>query len=120
MATAERTVGTSLRMAARSSHVRVGIEPNPPIAPPRDDVPGSTTMMFDPIDANVFSTCALAPSPTATIEITAKTPMMMPSVVRNERSLFRSSARTAMRNVSKGLTRRPPHGRPWASAAYPS
>src|SRR5881296_612060 len=40
---------------------------------------------------------ALAPWPMLTIAITAPTPMMMPSIVRVERSLFRPSARSATR-----------------------
>ena len=44
---------------------------------------------FVPIAANASSTCAFAPSPMATIAMTAPTPMMMPSVVRNERILLR-------------------------------
>ena len=52
-----------------------------------------------PIAANDCSTCALAPSPIATIAITAATPMMMPSVVRNERILLRISACRAIRMV---------------------
>src|SRR5437773_11285832 len=45
---------------------------------------------------------ALAPWPMLTIAITAPTPMMMPSIVRVERSLFRPSARKATRiNVKK-------------------
>ena len=51
--------------------------------------PGRTMRTFVPIAANACSTCALAPSPMATIAMTAPTPMMMPSVVRNERSLLR-------------------------------
>jgi hypothetical protein len=38
---------------------------------------------------------AVAPCPTATIAITAPTPMMMPSVVRKERTLLRAMERKA-------------------------
>src|ERR1043166_9738655 len=41
----------------------------------------------------------LAPSPMATIAITAPTPMIMPSIVRKERSLFRPRALSAILNV---------------------
>ena len=70
--------GTSRWMAARSSQVRVGNDPKPPCAPPAVVVPDITTSRFDPIAAYDFSTIALAPSPIATIAITAATPMMMP------------------------------------------
>ena len=49
--------------------------------------------------ANVSSTRDLAPSPNATMAITAATPITIPSVVRNERSLLRKSARTATRMI---------------------
>ncbi len=59
-----------------------------------------------------LSICArtrdLAPSPIDWMKITAPTPMMMPSVVRNERSLFRRSARAASRRVSPALIMRGP------------
>ncbi len=107
-AAANRTEGTSFRMARRSSQVSVGIEPKPPRAPPDCVLPDITISRFEPIDANDASTSALAPSPMATIAMTAPTPMMMPSTVRNERILLRSSARSATRKVSSGITRRPP------------
>ena len=43
---------------------------------------------FCPRLAICASTCAFAPLPMPTIAITAPTPMMMPSAVRTERSLF--------------------------------
>ena len=61
--------------------------------------PGSTMRRFVPIEAKALSTRAFAPSPIATIAMTAATPMTMPSVVKNERVLFRKSARRAIRNV---------------------
>ena len=45
----------------------------------------------------------LAPSPIATIAITAPTPMMMPSIVRKARSLFLASARSASAQGHQGL-----------------
>ena len=41
----------------------------------------------------------LAPVPTASMAITAPTPMMMPSMVRAERILFTFKARSAIRAV---------------------
>jgi len=35
--------------------------------------------MFDPMDENADCTTAWAPSPTATVAMTAKTPMMIPA-----------------------------------------
>src|SRR5579871_408650 len=46
---------------------------------------------------------AVAPLPTATIAITAPTPMMMPSMVRALRSLLTRSARNAIRILCKTL-----------------
>ena len=62
---------------------------------------------FVPIAANACSTCALAPAPMAIIAMTAPTPMMMPSVVRNERSLLRRTARSATRSVCQGFMTAP-------------
>src|SRR5215471_13490173 len=85
----------------------VGWEPNPPRAPDDSDDPGMTMSRFVPIDANASSTLVLAPSPIATMAMTAAMPMMMPSVVRNERILLRKSARTATRRMAIGFMRPP-------------
>ena len=53
-----------------------------------------------PNEAICSSITLLAPSPTANAAMTAPTPMMMPSVVRNERVLLRRRARMAMRKIS--------------------
>src|SRR5215510_6952780 len=58
---------------------------------------------FAPMEAKDCSTWALAPSPIATMAITAETPMITPNVVRNERSLLRKRAYTATRKVSSGV-----------------
>ncbi len=50
--------------------------------------------------AKVFSISALAPSPMATMAITAATPITMPRVVRNERSRCPTSAWSAIRSPS--------------------
>src|SRR3954452_15567337 len=75
------TVGTSRWMAARSSQVIVGIDPKPPWAPPEVVDPDMTISRFDPIAVYDCSTIALAPSPIATMAMTAATPMMIPSAV---------------------------------------
>ena len=54
------------------------------------------------------STRACAPAPTATIVMTAATPMMMPSIVSAERSLLMRSAASAMRSVARKFMARPP------------
>ncbi len=54
---------------------------------------GVITSMFVPRDLMFASICALAPSPMATMTITAPTPMMMPSIVRSERILVRRRLR---------------------------
>ncbi len=70
-----------------------------------------------------LSICArtrdLAPSPIDWMNITAPTPMMIPRVVRKERSLFRRSARAASRRVSPALIMRVPAraARPRVAAA---
>ena len=47
------------------------------------------TMKARPHGGEQPSTCALAPSLMATMAMTAETPMMMPSIVKNERILLR-------------------------------
>ena len=50
-----------------------------------------------------------APVPSATIVITAETPMIMPSMVRAVRILLRASALNAMRStIRNDMVRRPP------------
>ena len=58
-------------------------------------LPGETKRRFVPMELNRSWTPRLAPSPMLTMEITAPTPMMMPRAVRNDRILFRPSARRA-------------------------
>src|SRR5439155_13707460 len=49
-------------------------------------------------------TAFCAPEPSAIIVITAPTPMMMPSIVRRERSLLARSASSATRTISPTST----------------
>jgi len=77
------------------------------------------------MEANASSTRALAPSPMATMAITADTPMITPRVVRNERILLRRSARTATRSTAMDSRRNlraggTGLGRTAASAARPT
>ena len=56
-------------------------------------MPENNMTMLVPALSICARTRDFAPSPIDWMKITAPTPMMMPSVVRNERSLFRRSAR---------------------------
>src|SRR5512138_6918 len=64
--------------------------------PPRVTVPDPTNKMFEPIAAIWSCACCWAPCPTLTIAITAPTPMMIPNIVRADRSLLRAKARIAI------------------------
>ena len=82
------TSGISRAIACASSSVRFCWEP---VMTPREPrCPGITISRFVPIAENRSRTCFCAPLPIASIAITAPTPMMMPSIARNERSLFAS------------------------------
>jgi hypothetical protein len=54
-----------------------------------------------PADFTCSSIVAWAPRPSATIVMTAPTPMIMPSIVSTVRILFRLSALSAIRNVMR-------------------
>src|SRR3989304_7273500 len=56
-------------------------------------------MRFVPADLIWFSIEEVAPRPSATMAMTAATPMIMPSMVSAVRILLRFSALNAMRNV---------------------
>ena len=76
--------------------------------------PGWTTTMLVPRLSSCFLTAALAPSPTATMAISAATPMKTPSMVRAERSLLRARAcREAKKIIDRkaARTRSLPSGR---------
>src|SRR5687767_15751970 len=60
-------------------------------------------MRFVPADFISSSTDACAPLPSATIVITAATPMIMPSIVRQVRSLLTRSALRAIRKLSSRI-----------------
>src|SRR5262245_48885709 len=96
------TPGTSLRIASASSTERVLEEPEPPRTPPCDALPALTVIMLVPAPLIWSSMADCAPLPMATSVITADTPMIMPSIVRPVRILFRPRALNAMRNVMTG------------------
>ena len=62
------------------------------LAPPVVEAPGKIMMKFVPIASIVAWIEREAPSPIAIIAITQATPITMPSIVRNERSLLRAIA----------------------------
>src|ERR1700726_1104716 len=68
--------------------------------PPLFTVPDWTNNILDPMAAICCCACCCAPWPTLTMAITAPTPIMMPSMVRMERSLLRAKARMAIRMIA--------------------
>ncbi len=84
------------RMAAASSRVSVFASPRPVamfmLSPPLTKLPADTCTMLVPAVLRVRSTDARAPLPSATMAITAATPMTTPSVVSPERRRLRPSA----------------------------
>ena len=117
--------GTAARMASTSSAVSVGAPPTPMLTPPRRKLPARTLIRFVPALRIWVSISSCAPRPSATIVMTAETPMIMPSMVSPVRSLLRPSALSATRIVASrdnrctsagGVRhrRRPGAGRPLA------
>ncbi len=90
-----------------SSSVRFCACAPAPFRPPSLWFAGETVMRFEPSERMVFCTCCDAPLPTATIAITDATPMITPSIVSAERSLFTTSDCSAERKESYSFTRRP-------------
>src|SRR5262249_7955122 len=73
--------------------------PQPERTPFAVVAPGTTIRRLFPRLWICCWTAASAPRPMLTMVITAATPMMMPSIVSAERSLFRRSARSAVTKV---------------------
>src|SRR5690625_1101052 len=94
--------GICSAIASISSQVSDGSEPAPPRVPPRMDDPELMMSRLLPIEVKVCSTRLRAPSPMASMLITAATPMITPSVVKKERTLLRVRAVSATRMVSMG------------------
>src|SRR5579871_1462874 len=82
-------------IAVASDAFSVVVEPAPAATPPLLLLPGMMVRTLVPRPDNCEATEALAPSPSATIAMTAATPMMMPSVVSKLRPLFARSAARA-------------------------
>src|SRR6185369_5467650 len=73
--------------------------------------PGKTVSRVGPSAWMRDWTAFCAPLPSATIVITAPTPMMMPSIVRNDLSLFARIAWSATWKISPSSMLRPRRGR---------
>ena len=102
----QRSVGTSpFSSAARSSQVSDIREPAPPAAPDARLEPLVMMRRFVPIARNTSATASRAPWPLAIIAITVPMPNTMPSIVSNERTLLRHSARSASLSVVKMFMR---------------
>jgi hypothetical protein len=86
-------------MASASPNVRVGWVPAPILTPPEVVEPGRTIRRLLPMLAICSEILLLAPVPTASIVMTAPTPIMIPSIVRAERILFTFNALNDIRNV---------------------
>jgi hypothetical protein len=88
-----------LRSASASSTVSTDALPDPPRAPPLVVAPGRMTTRLVPRLAICDATAWLAPCPTATIAMSAATPMKTPSMVRIDRSRLRASACAAVPRI---------------------
>ena len=86
-------------MASASSWVRVDCVPLPIRRPPEVLLPGMTMRRLLPMLAICSEILSLAPVPTASMVMTAPTPMMIPSMVRAERILLTRRARSDIFNV---------------------
>src|SRR5450755_2746576 len=82
-------------MASTSSDESFELDPSPAFAPDDVMVPGMTMRKFVPRERSWFSAWMRAPSPMPMVATTQATPMMMPSAVSSERSMFRDIARNA-------------------------
>src|SRR5580765_766161 len=90
--------GSSLSALASAGTRRFDVPP-PCFTPPAATAPGMIMIMFVPAPRIWSSIAACAPVPSATIVMTAATPMIMPSIVSSVRSLLRASALKAIRIV---------------------
>jgi hypothetical protein len=80
--------------------------------PAWNDWPGTTESRLVPSEAICFCTVCCAPLPSATMAITAATPMMIPNVVSAARSWVPRKASSATRKTSPhGISDAPPE--PW-------
>lgn len=110
MGAAAATVRISRWMAQASSSVMVSWLPEPMRTPPETAEPESTMIMLEPRLWICSATRACAPLPTATMVITAPTPMTIPSIVSALRSRLTRRARAAIRALARTFTRCSPCG----------
>ena len=66
--------------------------------PPRISPPGCIIIMFEPISEICAAMLSFDPWPMASIVMTEATPMMMPNIVRKQRSLLLPRALMAILN----------------------
>src|SRR5436190_14322193 len=92
------TPGIALIMIASAGVIVVAL-PWPMRTPPLAKLPALTMIMLVPADLTRSSIAVRAPVPSATMVITAPTPMIIPSIVRMVRILLRLSALSAIRRV---------------------
>ncbi len=102
------TSGMSRWTAQASSSERVAWAPAPSRTPETFTVPGQITMMLAPRLWICSATRAWAPAPTATMVMTAPTPITMPSMVSALRILLTRRALTAIRALARTFTSGPP------------
>src|SRR5258705_4370155 len=104
-------------MALASSSVS-GARSLPEATPPTPRAcPGMTVRSVVPSDAMRSFTDCCAPRPSATMAITAPTPITIPSMVRNERSLFERSDSSATLTVSSSCILGPATATPSSAGA---
>src|SRR5919108_2420149 len=89
----------SWAIASASSGISVLALPCPMRTPPCMKLPAETMIRFVPADWICASIEVCAPVPSATIVITAATPMIIPSIVSAVRILLRPSAFNAIRKI---------------------
>ncbi len=100
---ATTTPSTSTAIACASSSVSVCAAPVPSRTPLAVVEPGKTSIRFEPRFFSCSRTRSCAPPPMASIAITAATPMIMPSIVSDDRSLLMRSAFSATRKTIRAF-----------------
>ena len=111
---AETRMAGNFAIASASFSVTLGDVPTPERNPPADVEPDKTINKLLPMEVTARLTPCLAPSPTASINTTADTPMIMPNMVSAVRSRFAPNARHASPSVATGFIALAParHARP--------
>jgi len=103
------TAGHSAAIARASSSVSVNACPLPSRIPDVVMLPGTSMIRLLPRLAICCWMRAVAPAPTATVAITAATPMITPNIVSADRTLFVRKAVNAMFTLGRiGVMKPPP------------